>query len=75
MSGCMLPVSLPQTHPHPHPHPRPHPHPNPQHRVDVQVTLAKNKLLDPIFDEAGTVGAIDDVGDPPPEEGMVRIHA
>ena len=66
MSGCMLPVSLPQTHPHPHPRPR---------RVDVQVTLAKNKLLDPIFDEAGTVGAIDDVGDPPPEEGMVRIHA
>ena len=39
---------------------------NPEYGVDAQVTLEKKALLDAVFDESGTVGAIDVVGRPTP---------
>ena len=37
----------------------------------TQVTLEKKALLDALFDESGTVGAIDVVGDP--AHGKLKI--
>ena len=39
----------------------------------TQLTLDKKELLDALFDESDTVGAIDVAGEPSPENVAVRV--
>ncbi len=48
---------------------------HPQYVVDAQVTLEKKELLDAIFDESGTVGAIEAVGDLAPYKKPMIVRA